>query len=1002
MAKALYDHGKFVRVVDVNPLSAFPQSQHICTEILVGNLCDLAFCKRSVRGVDVVLHFAATMGGMGVIHEKNEHIIYRENATMTQNLLSASLEAGVRTFFYASSACVYPVSLQGDLQADVYLKEGDAWHGNIPDPQGLYGLEKLSSELLLLRGASGMAVHIARFHNVYGPRGAWMNGREKAPAAMLRKAFAAQMLAEPSATMEIWGDGEQRRSFLYIDDCVDAVLLLLESSCHTPINIGSDQAVTIDYLAKVAVRCASLQMERITFDHICASRPIGVSSRNSDNDFVTQTLHWSPKVSLEEGMKRTAVWISREMQEMVSGMDDPKRKSTLHDLQRSQLVDLTHGYITFAVLLPITSRGSEPPSQCLSFLETFAESLERTTWRDVHQIGGIHFEVKVYLAIDEDDAFLRGCNDNGINIAEAVLLSKNIPNVVVEICNHPRGHVCAIWRQCAKRAWQDGCDYFVLMGDDVVLMDEGWMRDAHSQFAEISQRGKVPHGFGCVAFTDISFPGMPTFPIVHRTHMDIFVGDVIPDSFINQDGDPFLYQLYRRWNCSAMFSSRISNGIGGSLPARYVKQHANGWTFGPLDRATITTEKWLLLHCPTVQRPLTIDVVIPSYRVQLPFLDRILGLQPSPTCTVMFIIIIDDPLSPSIWELQKKYAHRADVRIRINKQNLGASAARNIGMKESAAEWIIFLDDDVLPDEHLLQEAENAIREHPKAAGFIGNVHFPPADTIFKTAVHLAGVTYFWNIAEKLAGDAKADMPWGVTANLIARRIEDGVEYGLQFPKTGGGEDIDFVYRKRKHFMNRGGEGFHAAPGVLATHPWWNGGKRSYWRFYMWSKGDGHLIKMYPELTYSDDAPNSAELLLISAIITAVGLLTYVFTGVTLPLVSGIQLAAMTLAGNVAHDMFRHLYRDKRCTTEIGSTLTGSKWIIAVIESAVIRVASEVGRLIGQLERQEFSSLGKRFEWFTYRAGKGPMNEERMNSRQRFFMVITMFVVSLAIVYKYE
>jgi len=996
VAKALFDRGDFVRVADISPSSAF--TEPICTEILVGNLCDLAFCERAVRGVDVVLHFAATMGGMGIIHEDNDHIIYRENATMTQNVLSVSLDAGVHTFFYASSACVYPVSLQENSRVDVYLKEDDTWRGDVPNPQGLYGLEKLSSELLLLRGASDMAVHIARFHNVYGPRGAWMNGREKAPAAMLRKALAAQRLAKSTATLEIWGDGKQRRSFLYIDDCVDAVLLLLKSTCRTPINVGSDQAVTIDHLAEVASRCAGLQMEHITFDHTRSSRHVGVSARNSDNEFVRRTLHWSPKISLEEGMKRTAVWISREMEEMVSGTTDEERVSTLQKLQHSQLVNLAHGYITFAVLLPITSRGSDPPTQCLSALGTFAESLERTTWRDTHQMGGLRFELKVYLAIDEDDAFLRRCDENGINVAEAVLLSKNIVNVVVEICDQPRGHVCAIWRRCAQRAWQDGCNYLVLMGDDVTVKDEGWMRDAHNLFAEISKRENVPHGFGCVAFTDITFPGMPTFPIIHRTHMDIFAGNVIPDNFINQDGDPFLYQLYRRWNCSLMFPSRISNGIGGSVTARYTKQHADGWTFEPLDNATVTTEKWLLLQCPAAQRRLTIDVVIPSYRVQLPLLDRILGLQPSSTCTVMFIVIIDDPLSPSICELEKKYVYRADVRIRINTENLGASAARNRGMRESTAEWVVFLDDDIIPEENLLQEVENAIRKHPKAAGFVGNVHFPPADTVFKTAVHLAGVTYFWNIAEKMPDEA--DMPWGVTANLITRRVDDGVEYGLQFPKTGGGEDIDFILRKREYFIARGGQGFHAAPAVLATHPWWNGGKRSYWRFYMWSKGDGHLIKMYPELTYSDDAPNSAELLLISIVLATVGLVLYVCTGFTVPFVPGIHLAAATFIGNITHDMFRHLWRDKRRTTEIKSTLTGPKWGLVVVESTVIRMTSEVGRLIGQLERKEFSLLGKRFEWFAHKAGKGPMNEEKMNSIQRFVVVISTLVVSLTVLYK--
>ncbi|KAI6105407.1 glycosyltransferase family 2 protein [Pisolithus sp. B1] len=927
VAKALSERGHFVRIATDTPSSAF--TENVGTEVLVGNVCDPAFCERAVRGIDTVLHFAANMGGMGVIHGENELTIYRDNLTMTHNMLSASRLAGVRVFFYASSACVYPVSLQGDSKVDVFLKESDAWRGGLPpNPQGLYGLEKLSSELLLLHGGGDMDIRIARFHNVFGPHGAWMDGREKVPAALIRKALAAAALQEVTPTLEIWGDGKQRRSFLYIDDCVDAVLLLLDSSCGEPVNIGSDRSVTIDYLAEVACSCAGLRMKDVSLNHVEASGLVGVSARNSDNTFIQRTLGWSPKVSLEEGIKRTAVWINDEMQKVVAGMTDGERVLALRNLQRSRVLDLSSGYITFAVLLPITSRGSEPPTRCLSALNTFANSLQNTTWRDTHQI--------VYLAIDEDDAFLRKCDNTGVNVAEAVLLSNNITDVVIEICNHPRGHVCAIWRQCAERAMKDKCDYFVLMGDDVVLEDEGWMRHVHAGFLGISERQHVPNGFGCVAFTDITFPGFPTFPIIHRTHMDIFSGRVIPDNFINQDGDPFLYHLYRRWNCSVMIPLRISNAVGGACPARYDKQHAEGWKFGPLDKATDAIKQWLLQHCPVAQRLLTIDVVIPSYRVHIPYLDRILNLQSSSTCVVMFIIIIDDPRSPSKCELEKKYGYRSDVCIRVNTENLGASASRNRGMKESTADWIVFLDDDVQSDPSLLQEAEKLIRKYPKAAGFVGCTRFPPAETIFETAVHLAGVTHFWDIAEKMAGES--DMPWGVTANIIARRIEDGVEFEEQFPKTGGGEDIDFVRQKREYSIAHGGEGFRAAPSVLATHPWWNGGKRSYWRFYWWSKGDGQLIKLYPDLTYMDHAPN-----------------------ITMLLIFGIHLAAATFMGNIAHDMFRHLWRDSSRAAGLNSTLTGLRWALAVVESAIIRMMSEMGRQVGQLERKEFFP-GRRFE----------------------------------------
>lgn len=943
------------------------------------------------------------MGGMGTIHEGNDLMIYQTNARITSNILVASIRANVRVFFYASSACVYPTHKQDNLDIDVSLKEGDVWEGGMPEPQGHYGLEKLVSELLVLHSAHNIYVQIARFHNVFGPRGAWNDGHEKAPAALLRKALAIRLVGRGPNELEIWGDGRQRRSFLFISDCVDAILALLASGYNKPVNVGSDRAVAISGLGEIAARWTGLRPgSDVVFRPDTDVKTVGVRARNSDNCLAEKVLSgWTPKVSLEDGMAQTGRWIQGEMERIMDGMDEEERTSVLQMMRCSKIINLADKDIKVAILLPITSRGSNPPSQCLSLLEAFAESLARTTWRDTHQLGGQRFVVRVYLAIDHDDPLLLGRNDKtDMNIAEAVLASQNICDVAIQICKHPAGHVCAIWRQIAKQAWKDGCDYFVLMGDDVVLKDEGWIRDAHAEFAQIAHRTGTPHGFGCVAFTDTSFPGMPTFPIVHRTHLDIFDGDVIPEIFINQDGDPFLYQLYRRWDCSRMFTARISNGIGGSQPARYRQQHAEGWTFGPLDKATATTEEWLLGRCPAVSRKLTLDVVIPSFRVQLQLLEPILNLKPSLTCTTMFIIIIDDPHSPAGVELETKFGSRPDVRIRTNEKNLGASASRNRGMKESAAEWILFLDDDIFPQPDLLVEAEKVIRANPNAVGFIGNALFPPAESIFTTAVHLAGVTYFWDIASKMPEET--DMPWGVTANLMARRIDDGVEFDPQFPKTGGGEDIDFCRRKRDLWFPAKRQGFHPAPTVVVTHPWWGRGERSYHRFYMWSKGDGGLIRLYPDLTYIDHAPNSGELLLISCVLVCAGVPLFLLTGTTFPCVLALHLASTTVVGNMVHDIYRHLYRDARRTTAIGSTLAGPKWVLAVTESSLIRVASEWGRVVGILERREMVCLGHRFDWFTHRIGNGPRDEERKNSRQRIAVIAVILAVTLRAVAVYQ
>ncbi|KAI0722039.1 NAD-dependent epimerase/dehydratase [Cerioporus squamosus] len=938
VARRLHAEGYRIRVADI--VSNPPSGQQAIGEVYIGNLCDPMICAEAVRGVDVVLHFAATMGGMGTIHADNDFIIYQENHAMTLNLLAASKAAAVRGFFYASSACVYPESLQ-TTAADVSLAEGDVWTNPPPHPQGLYGLEKLASELLLSQHASRLQIRIARFHNVFG--------REKAPAALLRKAIAADLLHDPHV---------ERRSFCFIDDAVEAILRLLASNCSTP------------RLAEIAVEVARLDARATSYHHLYGM-PLGVGSRNSNNTFVKSILGWEPAFALEEGMRITGEWIRGRIAATTSSMGESEKVTFLRTLQKSDVVDLAADATTFAILLPVTSRGSRSPQDCLDNLAHFARSLRTTTADDVSRLGE-RYRVRIYIAIDEDDAFL--WRTEGKNAVEPIFREHGFVDVTtLPPCTHPRGHVCALWHDSARRAYEDKCDYFVLMGDDVVLQDANWMSSVHNVFVKLSAQSGLPHGIGCVAFTDTSFPGMPTFPVVHRTHLDIFQGDVIPEGFTNQDGDPFLYQLYRRWGTSTMIPSRIHNELGGSGTARYEKVHAAGWTFQPLDDATSAVEDWLRSRgdpALVLARKLTLDVIVPCYRVDMRYIDAFLSLQPSSTCTVMFIIIVDNPHSPRIHDLLEKYGRRPDVRIRINAQNLGASASRNRGLQESAAEWVHFLDDDVAPQPNLLVQAEKAIRARPDAAGFVGNAYFPSADTVFTAAVHLAGVTFFWDIAEKIS----EDVPWGVTANLIARRnVLDGVVFNLQFPKTGGGEDIDYCRRKRDFSVAKGRKPFYGAPNVKVTHPWWNGGRRSYWRFYLWSKGDGGLIKLYPVHSYRDITPNTAESLLMCCLIFVTG--------------------CVLRFSNILHDILRHLVLQPDRVQYMQTTVRGVRWFFAIVEGAVIRIFSEWGRVVGLLERGEFTLLLKRFDWFCGVWGDGPRREEMMNNQVKMALALVLFAL---------
>ncbi|KAF5361532.1 hypothetical protein D9758_006179 [Tetrapyrgos nigripes] len=577
-----------IRVADLSESAHSRLPEH---EFMLGNLCDEAFCRKVVRDIDVVIHTAANMGGMGCIRDENDFVIYKENHTITMNLLEACVEAGMKDFLYASSACAYPNNLQSDSTSDVSLRESDITFP--PDPQGLYGLEKLNSEALLHNLPSRMNIHIVRFHNVFGPNGAWHNGREKAPAAMLRKAYAWKFLGDSSVPFEIWGTGDQRRSFLYIDDAVEGVVQSLQSGEKGPFNIGSDHSVSIKELADIALRHAGVDPSSVPFI-FDLTKPVGVASRNSNNDKSSSELGWIPKTSLEEGMRRTGIWVEEEMQRILGACkDEEQKRSILMKWMSSDLVDMAlEKNIVFAILLPVSSRGLGVET-CLSNLRQLAQSLGETTWRDTHSLGGTRFRVKVYLVLDRDDEalYLEGT----YNKARDALNDGEILDVVTLVRDDSNTPLCSLWRDCARKAWEDGCHYMLLLAEDVMFHDEGWMRKTHHQYKQFSAKHGVPLGFGCVSLTDISSSDMPTIPIIHRTHLDIFQGQVIPQGFT----ELYLFNLYQEYFCSAMIPSRISNTVG------YQKLDLLDWTSSTVEDRGRKIEEWLRARsCQVLRRRL--------------------------------------------------------------------------------------------------------------------------------------------------------------------------------------------------------------------------------------------------------------------------------------------------------------------------------------------------------------------------------------------------------------
>jgi nucleoside-diphosphate-sugar epimerase len=257
-------------------------------------------------GFDEVYALAADMGGMGFISAHHAEIL-RNNALINLNTIEAARQVGVGRYLYSSSACIYPEYLQTD--ADVKpLREEDAYPAQ---PQDAYGWEKLVSERLALYYASdyGMETRIVRFHNIYGPYGTYDGGREKAPAALARKIA----LADPDGEIEIWGDGEQTRSFCHVDDCVEGILRLMASDHADPLNLGTDRMVTINELAGIIKTIAG--KPGIALRHVPG--PMGVRGRNSDNTRLREVLGWEPGIDLEEGLAPTYRWIEQMVREKV-------------------------------------------------------------------------------------------------------------------------------------------------------------------------------------------------------------------------------------------------------------------------------------------------------------------------------------------------------------------------------------------------------------------------------------------------------------------------------------------------------------------------------------------------------------------------------------------------------------------------------------------------------------------------------------------------------------
>lgn len=314
LAKRFKEDGCYVRIADIKNHEYFNHSE-ICHEFILADLRDTKSVENVIgEGFDEVYQLAADMGGAGYIFTgENDANVMHNSAMINLNVADECVKKKIKKVFYSSSACIYPEHNQLDPD-NPNCEESSAYPAN---PDSEYGWEKLFSERLFLafHRNYGLDIRIARFHNIFGPQGTWTGGKEKAPAAMLRKAAEAQENGE----IEVWGDGLQTRSFLYIDECIEAVLRFMDTKFTGPVNIGSEEMVTINELAEMAIKMSSKELKvRNIFGQEFIEKfgfecPLGVRGRNSDNKLYRKMIGWEVSQPLFKGMEKTYVWIEKQI-----------------------------------------------------------------------------------------------------------------------------------------------------------------------------------------------------------------------------------------------------------------------------------------------------------------------------------------------------------------------------------------------------------------------------------------------------------------------------------------------------------------------------------------------------------------------------------------------------------------------------------------------------------------------------------------------------------------
>ena len=505
----------------------------------------------------------------------------------------------------------------------------------------------------------------------------------------------------------------------------------------------------------------------------------------------------------------------------------------------------------WVLLVPIRSQSGDTVETCTARLALMAEALRRTARPPPH-------DPFLIFGVDDDDLIYRDGN-----VIRSVFDDWGLE---VKILSGLQGRICKIWRRLAKSAYeQHDADFTCLLGDDVIIKDSGWQTAIEGQFRNIATKRRLPFGSACVAFVDESFRGFPTFPVVHKWHFKALGGTILPSQFDNQGGDPFLFELYKRFNASEFaLDCCLENTIGGRDSARYTKQRLR-YEDDILTTAVRQIQEFIVadnsvlvnvkpLHC--------LDVVVPVFRCDLAGLRKIIELRPSWPAMVTFWFVLDNPRHSNADAIRKLQTVSQNYQVNILEQfdsngvpqNYGASAARNYGLAHSKADHVVLLDDDVDPSVDILDAYLGAIMRWPNASAFVGSTHLPEPVNLLTHAIVASDIPGAYTIAERVR-----EPPWGVTANLCVRARTSRVRFDLSYPKTGGGEDLDYCSRVARHGPIK------AVPGARAKHPWWSGGSlKAVGHILGWAEGEVKCIgKQALRQHVFFTLPNGVEIVLI-------------------------------------------------------------------------------------------------------------------------------------------